>query len=200
VKWSEPEAPPGWATHDRVTRYADDHLAVVTEGVSSPASEKPRPWTTVRRKRAVVVAAMTRGRHLLLVRQERIPVRETIWEMPAGQVDRDCPDIREIEQTALRELREETGYVLAEKGELIHLGHFFASPGFTDERAFLFLASPVERNEKPEAEDSIIECGEFSVGQIRDMIASNEIRDANTLSTFARLSARGLIALASPVD
>ncbi len=183
-----------------MTRYADDHLAVVTESVISPAGKKPKSWTTVHRKQAVVVAAMTSDRCLVLVRQERIPIRATIWEMPAGQVDEDNPTMEEVKATALRELQEETGYVLADEGKIISLGDCLSSPGFTDEREHLFLLSPVQPKEPKNHEESIVDCCAFSVDEIRDMIARNEIRDANTLSMFARLVARGLIHFDRPAE
>jgi ADP-ribose pyrophosphatase len=193
VKWREPESSNGWSSKGRTIEYSDDYLCVVREQVVSPTNENGKSWTTVRRKRAVVIAAITHDSRVVLVSQERIPIRQTIWEMPAGQVDEESPDESDVEKTALRELREETGYVLAKDGQLINLGHFFASPGFTDERQNVFLARPVQRAEKHDSEESIVDCRAFTVDEIGDMIARNEIRDANTLSTFARLVARGLI-------
>ena len=189
----------GWKTAARSRQYADTHLEVVSEEVQTPSLPRPKAWTTVHRKSAVVIAAMTREGKFLLVRQERIPIRLAIWEMPAGQIDEEQPGRDEIEATAVRELCEETGYELAEDGELIALGDFFASPGFTDERQFLFLARPVVRaaGKGRHAEEFITDCRAFSGEELRRMIAEGEIRDANTLSTFARLAARGLLAFES---
>jgi ADP-ribose pyrophosphatase len=114
--------------------------------------------------------------------------------MPSGQID--GPPQETVEQAALRELREEAGYELAEDGELVALGQYFTSPGFTDERGHFFLARPVQKCHEASAGDegeSILDCREFSVAEIRRMIAENEIRDANTLSTWARLWARDLL-------
>jgi ADP-ribose pyrophosphatase len=99
----------------------------------------------------------------------------------------------------LRELREEAGYELAKDGELVPLGHYFSSPGFTDERGYFFLGRPVQLCKEGPARDegeSILDCREFTVEEIRRMIAENEIRDANTLGICARLAARGLLSLA----
>src|SRR5262249_29376247 len=71
---------------------------------------------------------MTRDGKIVLIHQERIPIRTAIWEMPSGQID--GPTEETAEQVALRELREEAGYELAKGGELIALGHYFTSPGF----------------------------------------------------------------------
>lgn len=128
-----------WETLSSTTHFHDDHLIVATEQVLSPARPQGHAWTVVRRKSAVVVAAMTAEKKFVLIRQERIPIRQTIWEMPAGQVDQLCGS-GSFKDVALRELREESSYELAPDGETIFLGDFFCSPGFTDEREFLFLA------------------------------------------------------------
>ena len=162
---------------------------------------------------------MTRDGRIVLIRQERIPVRAAIWEMPSGQIDNvgaadglsavasakadDPGDPAEtIEQVALRELREEGGYQLAKDGKLIALGDYFSSPGFTDERGYFFLARPVEpiANYVRDETESILDCRVFSVSEIRRMIAENEIRDANTLGICARLAARGFLSLEPRCD
>src|SRR5207244_8385906 len=117
--------------------------------VRTPPRPDAHAWTMVRRKSAVVVAAMTAEGNFVLIQQERIPIRTAIWEMPAGQVDQLC-GFGSFRDVALRELREETGYELAPGGETIFLGDFFSSPGFTDEREFLFLARPFQRTVQPQ--------------------------------------------------
>ena len=159
---------------------------------------------------------MTRDGRIVLIRQERIPIRRAIWEMPSGQIDNTVAggadpcrpsDLSAVasakaetmEQVALRELREEAGYELAKDGELVPLGHYFSSPGFTDERGYFFLARPVQLCREGPARDegeSILDCREFSVEEIRRMIAENEILDANTLGICATLAARGFLSFA----
>jgi ADP-ribose pyrophosphatase len=118
--------------------------------------------------------------------------------MPSGQIDEHNADQQQIKDVALRELREETGYKLAPDGELVSLGHYFSSPGFTDERGYLFLArsiQPCAEGPGREEGESILDCHEFTVAEIRRMIADNEICDANTLGMCATLAARGLVSL-----
>jgi len=189
-----------WKTISSERKFADRNLEVVTDCVQTPAHPDPRAWTIVHRKPAVVVAPMTREGKIILIRQERIPIEQAIWEMPSGQIDDHNADENRIRKTALREVREEAGYELGPNGELISLGYFFSSPGFTDERGYFFLARPVQPcAEGPEREEgeSILDCREFTSEEIRRMIAENEIRDANTLGICATLAARGLLSLAS---
>ena len=173
--------------------FANAHLQVVTDHVRTPSRSLPRTWTIVHRKAAVIIASVTRDGRIVLIRQERIPIRAAIWEMPSGQID--GPAQETAEQVALRELREEAGYELARDGQLIALGYYFTSPGFTDERGHFFLARPVESspNYVRDESESILDCRAFTVREIRRMIAENEICDANTLSLWARLSARDLL-------
>ena len=173
--------------------FANAHLQVVTDHVRTPSRSLPRTWTIVHRKAAVIIAPVTRDGRIVLIRQERIPIRAAIWEMPSGQID--GPAHETSEQVALRELREEAGYELAKDGQLIALGYYFTSPGFTDERGHFFLARPVEpcSNYVRDESETILDCRAFTVHEIRWMIAENEICDANTLSLWARLSARDLL-------
>ena len=184
----------GWSTVGSETQFANPYLEVLRVQVTSPSRPEPFVWTVCHRKGAVVVAPMTAAGEFVLVRQERVPIRETIWEFPAGQID-DPEDADAIRATGLRELREEAGYALAPGGELISLGHFFPSSGFTDEHSHLLLARPVmpsAAGAQPDAAESIVECRAFPRAALRAMIATGEVRDANTLATFARLVAMGL--------
>jgi ADP-ribose pyrophosphatase len=190
----------GWKTIWSERHFANAHLEVVTDDLQTPTSSEPRTWTIVHRKAAVVIAPITDDGKIVLIRQERMPIRQAIWEMPSGQIDTVAGIGRPtetIEQVALRELREEAGYELAEGGSLIPLGHYFSSPGFTDERGYFFLArpvAPVPGYTRDESE-AIVDCRPFSVAEIRRMIAENEIRDGNTLGICSRLAARGFLSL-----
>ena len=190
-----------WKTISSERHFANRNLEVVTDRVQTPARPDARSWTIVHRKPAVVIAPMTRDGKIILVRQERIPIEQAIWEMPSGQIDDQDADEDKIKNTALREVREETGYELGQNGELVSLGYFFSSPGFTDERGYFFLARPVQPcagGPDREEGESILDCREFNSEEIRRMIADNEIRDANTLGICATLAARGLLSLAPP--
>ena len=187
----------GWEIVSEKSCFKNKNVEIVEEEIRSPAKPEPRSWTVARRKRAVIIAAMTAEGGLILIRQERIPIRAAIWEVPAGQIDNESEtDADDIAVVALKELREETGFELAEGGDLVPLGDYFTSPGFTDERGYCFLARPVRESAEGhsrEESESILDCRAFTADEIRDMIASNEIRDANTLAVCSRLLARGLL-------
>ncbi len=185
----------GWKTLRDEPLFESPHIAVHGVEVTTPTRTEPFHWTVAHRKAAVVVAPMTQQGHFLLVRQERVPIRATIWEFPAGQID-DIEEADHIRATGLRELREESGYELAPGGEIVSLGYFFPSAGFTDEHSHLLLARPVAPSPRGTAYDSgegILGVQAFAPAEFRDMIARGEIRDANTLCAFARMVALGIV-------
>ncbi len=185
----------GWQLVGDETLFANPYLEVHRVHITTPTRPVPFAWTVAHRKGAVVVVPVTPEGKFLLVRQERIPIRATIWEFPAGQID-DTDDPDTIRATGLRELHEEAGHALAPDGEISSLGMFFPSSGFTDEHSHLLLARgvvPVEGGARPDAAEAITECRAFSLAELTAMVASGEIRDANSLSAFARMSALGLM-------
>ena len=96
----------------------------------------------------------------------------------------------------MRELEEEAGHELAAGGELISLGLFFPSSGFTDEHSHLVLARgvvPAAGGARPDEAEAITECRAFTAQELTEMVASGEVRDANTLAAFARMHALGLM-------
>ena len=186
---------PGWQTHGDEVLFANSHLAIHRPTITSPTRLERFTWTVCHRKSAVVVVPITADGKLLLIRQERVPIRATIWEFPAGQID-DLDEPDSIRATGLRELQEEAGYTLAPGGEVQNLGHFFPSCGFTDEHSHLLVARPVvlhAKGQELDAHEAITECRAVTVEELRAMIASCEVRDANTLAAFARLVAMQII-------
>ena len=189
--------PDGWQILEINSRFKNPYIEVFQEKVILPGESRVRNWTVVRRKQAVVIAPVTSQGNYVLIHQARIPVRKFLWELPAGQVDGSLePEMTLIRETALREMTEETGYSLLPEGELTYLGHYYSSQGYSDETPHLFLARPVQPTglgHQPEESESILESREFSLTELRSMIAESVIQDANTLALFARLFAKGFI-------
>ena len=115
----------------KVTRWEGKYLRMVTDDA----------WEYVERcggMTAVVIVAMHDGRYVL-VEQARVPIggRRCI-ELPAGLVGDE--DDKGIDETALKELEEETGF-LADRVE--RLGEFYSSPGMVAEGYTLVRAHGV---------------------------------------------------------
>ncbi len=69
----------GWETVSSDRHFANTHVEVVTDQVRTPARSRPRAWTVVHRKAAVIIAPITPDGKIVLIRQERVPIRAAIW-------------------------------------------------------------------------------------------------------------------------
>ena len=100
-------------------------------------------WETVERKNthgegAVVIIPLTKERDLILERNWRVPLESFIVQFPAGLTDREG---EKEEDTARRELLEETGYAAK---RLIPIISVPLAPALTPTRAIHFFAPDVE--------------------------------------------------------
>ncbi|MDI6716457.1 MAG: NUDIX hydrolase, partial [Actinomycetota bacterium] len=124
---------------------------------------------------AVGVAALNEKKEIILVRQYRHPINKTLLEIPAGLLE-DCESPAAC---AIRELREETGYV-AKKVE--KLAEFYTSAGFTDEKFYLYFTEEIEEGEPArELGEEDIKVEAIQLKEALDMAASGKIEDAKTL-------------------
>jgi ADP-ribose pyrophosphatase len=110
---------------------------------------------------------------LLLIKQYRYAAEQFLYEIPAGRLDpgedpRDC---------AARELREETGCSAA---QIEFLFTMFTTPGFTDERIHLFMASGLERGATAHEADEFMTVEAVTLSQALQLIHTGEIKDAKT--------------------
>ena len=132
----------------------------------------------------VIVPHLPDGR-LILVRQYRHAVKETLWELVAGGMERgETP-----RQSARRELLEETGFRARVVKPLLE---FYPSPGILSEKMHLVEASDLTPSKGQPDADERIEVGFFTVSQVVKMIRNNEIRDGKTLVGILLLFGGGL--------
>ena len=123
-----------------------------------------------------IVAVDGQGR-ILLIRQYRHPVGQPVWEIPAGKMDVKG---EKPEETALRELREETD-TRAAKIEFLTM--FLNSPGWTTEKTYIYLARDLavapefeRKNEEADIENKWIPLAEAA-----KLVETGEINDAKTV-------------------
>lgn len=111
---------------------------------------------------------------VLLIKQYRYAAEQYMYEIPAGRLDPgESP-----EHCARRELREETGCE-AEKVE--PLTTIYTTPGFTDERIHLFMASGLTVGDASREHDEFIEIERMTVSNALRLIQEGRISDGKTV-------------------
>ncbi len=86
---------------------------------------------------SVGVVPILRGTHILFVTQYRHAAKKYTLEIPAGNVEKgETP-----KQAALREMREEIGYV----GKLLPILRCYLSPGYNTELMYVFVATHLRK-------------------------------------------------------
>jgi ADP-ribose pyrophosphatase len=114
---------------------------------------------------------------VILIRQFRHAADGFIWEIPAGRLDAgETP-----EDCARRELAEETGYRAEQYRQLTTI---YTTPGFTDERIHLFIASGLTEGEHRREADEFMELHRLRWSEVLAKAAAGEIPDGKTLATI----------------
>jgi len=110
---------------------------------------------------------------VLMIRQYRYAADGYLYEIPAGRLDpgekpRDC---------AARELKEETGCT-AEHFD--HLLTMYTTPGFTDEKIHLFMATGLVAGETKHEVDEFLDLHPMRLSRALEMVEAGEIQDSKT--------------------
>jgi ADP-ribose pyrophosphatase len=107
-------------------------------------------------------------------------LEQKILEIPAGIVEEG----ETFKDTAIRELQEEIGYY---PGELMEIGRFFTSPGFSDEVLVIFLALDLCPSSLEQDDDEEIVVETVSVDDIPRLLKDGSIRDCKTFGALSWL-------------
>ena len=126
---------------------------------------------------AVVILPVLDADHVVLLRNYRFVLGETLWEVPAGTREPGEP----LEDCARRELAEETGYTAA---TWTYLGFLYASPGVMDEKLHLFVAEGLTPGAMAPEADEQLEPVTVRLDEAVRMCLTGEIKDAKTIASL----------------
>ena len=161
------------------TVYSGKIVTLLEDKVRLP-NGKTAGREVVRHPGGVGVLALDGDGSVSLVRQFRYPLGRELLEIPAGKLDRSDEDPA---RAAARELSEETGL---EADKWTSLGTLLSSPGFCDEKLYLYLAQGLHRREQHLDEDEFLDVLTVPFEQLAEKVMSGEVSDGKTVSAVLK--------------
>lgn len=141
-------------------------------------------WDLIDNRGAAAVVAVREDGKILMVRQYRNPLERETLEIPAGGLNgREEP----TDAAAMRELREETGYI-CDHVEL--LNSIYTTVAFCNEKIDIYLARDLRPGRQCLDEDEDINVEAYSVGELKQMIFECRIQDSKTICGILTYAAR----------
>lgn len=128
----------------------------------------------VESENGVAILALDNEKKIILVKQFRYPVGKDLLELPAGKINRGESSF----QAAKREFLEETGY---EARQWVFLTCFYTSPGFCNEKMYIYLAKNLIPGRQKLDEGEILKVEKYSLEELWNMITEGKIEDAKTI-------------------
>jgi ADP-ribose pyrophosphatase len=158
------------------TVYVGRRIRVEVDALQTPDGRTIRR-DAIRHPGAVVILPVLDAERVVLLRNFRFVVGDTLWEVPAGTVEPN----EALEACARRELLEETGYTAAKWRSL---GYLYASPGVLDEKLHLFVAEELTAGEARPEPDETLEPVVVPLADAIRMCLDGTIRDAKTVTSL----------------
>ncbi|WP_026894086.1 NUDIX hydrolase [Clostridiisalibacter paucivorans] len=123
---------------------------------------------------AVAIIAVNEKNELIMVKQYRKAVEDELYEIPAGKIEIG----EDPKSCAIRELKEETGYT---PENIDYILEFFTSPGFSNEKLYLFMATGLNEGEATPDIDEYIDVVKLKIEDLLTMIEEGKILDSKTI-------------------
>jgi len=153
-------------------------LHIFSDEVRLPNGETSvREW--IKHPGAAAVVPLFENGDLMMIKQFRYPPQKVFYEIPAGKIDKG----EAKDTTAKRELKEETGLIF---DELISLGDYHPSIGYSDEVIYLYIARDIQQIESRADEDEFIITEKMPFEKALQMAYSGEITDGKTIAALVR--------------
>lgn len=124
---------------------------------------------------AVAILPLLDNDTVVMIRNERYAVSESLWEVPAGTLE-----LGELPfDTAHRELIEETGYSATNMEKFME---FYATPGYSNEKLYGYIAKDLTLGKQNLDESETISVHPLPIQKALEMVRDGEITDGKTVT------------------
>ena len=171
-----------WKTLESRTVYDNDWITLFEDKVVNPRGGENLYGHVHFKSKAVAIVPLDDEGNTWLVGQHRYTTREYTWEVPMGGSD---PDEEPID-TAIRELKEETGLTAATMTQVMRL---HTSNSITDEEGYVFVAKNLEEGEPETGETEDLQVKKLPLTEALDMVHRGEITDVISVAALLRVAA-----------
>lgn len=128
----------------------------------------------IRHPGAVAILPIDENGNIIMVRQFRKALDQSILEIPAGKLELNEDSL----DCAKRELIEEVGKSASYWSLLLSV---WSAPGFTDEKIHIYLAKDFQETIGTPDEDEFLQVESYSPEKIEMMVESGKINDTKTI-------------------
>ena len=163
--------------------YDGKIIKVRVEDILRPDG-KPAKRELIGHPGGVGIIAVTDDGLVPTVTQYRIAARSMMLEIPAGKMEYGEDPLK----CGIRELEEETGYK-AEK--VVHLGEYYATPGYCEEKINIYLATGLSKTNQHLDDGEFLTVEHIPLDKLYEMAMNNEIHDMKT--ALAIMKAKAII-------
>ncbi|MGX7112048.1 NUDIX hydrolase [Gemella cuniculi] len=160
-------------------------LDVEVHTVSLPNGETSKR-ELINHRGAVAILALTKDDEIIFVEQYRKAIEAVTLEIPAGKLEAG----EDKKASAIRELQEETGYVVDES-RLEKLCDVHVAVGYSSELITIYYVDKLEyAGEQSPDEDEFINLKKYKLQDAFRLLDNNEITDSKTMLALAYLKTR----------
>ena len=168
--------------------HKGDRVDLVLRTVTTNSGKTIIREVCLHRGAVIILPVLSDGR-IVLIRNRRHTVFDTLLELPAGTLEyasepgQPGDPTEDPARAAARELAEETGYTAA---TIAPFGWFYTSPGILTEKMYAFLATDLSLGTQDLEDNEQIQVKLLTRTDILQLIHENRIVDAKTIATLLK--------------
>ncbi len=155
----------------------DKYLRLFKYTTINPLGKRGYFWVAKGKSDFAVIIPLLNDQTTLLIGQYRPAVEKIMWEFPMGAVNNQ----KDMAQTALTELREETGYI---PQKLVKLGELYPAAGLLNQKGHVYLAREISFVGSAPEGNEYLETKKVTFPQLEEMINKGEVDCAITIAAY----------------